>query len=104
MKIIHRKVLKDTFTCDVKEIQAGYLISPYFKNLYLYLTHNELPNTKSAITKVEMLAERYILLYLLLFKLITMPEKETALLAIPGICADKIITLYHSSLLQDGMV
>ena len=25
-------------------------------------------------------------------------EKETALLAIPEICADKIITLYHSSL------
>ena len=26
------------------------------------------------------------------------PEKETALLAIPEICIDKIITLYHSSL------
>ena len=34
----------------------------------------------------------------LLFKLITIPEKETTLLAIPEICADKIITLYHSSL------
>ena len=27
-----------------------------------------------------------------------MPKKETALLAIPEICADKILTLYHSSL------
>ena len=45
-----------------------------------------------------MLAERYILLDFLLFKIITAPEKETALLAIPKICADKIITLYHSSL------
>ena len=34
----------------------------------------------------------------LLFKLVTTPGKETALLAIPEICADKIITLYHSSL------
>ena len=34
----------------------------------------------------------------LLFKLITTPEKETALLAIPEMCTDKIITLYHSSL------
>ena len=34
----------------------------------------------------------------LLFKLITIPEKETALLTIPEICADKIITFYHSSL------
>ena len=39
-----------------------------------------------------------ILLDSLLFKLITTPEKETALLAIPEMCADKINTLYHSSL------
>ena len=45
-----------------------------------------------------MLAERYILLDSLLFKIITTTEKETALLAIPEICADKIITLYHASL------
>ena len=29
---------------------------------------------------------------------VTTPEKETALLAIPETGADKIITLYHSSL------
>ena len=34
----------------------------------------------------------------LLFKLTTVPHKETALLSIPEICADKIITLYHSNL------
>ena len=45
-----------------------------------------------------MLAERHLLLDSLLFKLVTMPEKEMALLAIPEICADEIITLYHSSL------
>ena len=33
----------------------------------------------------------------LLFKLIIIPGKETALLVIPEMCADKIITLYHSS-------
>ena len=52
----------------------------------------------SAMCKVETLAERYILLDSLLFKLNANPEKETALLAIPEVCADKIITLYHSSL------
>ena len=76
----------------------GYLNSPYFKDLYLFLTQNKLPSSKSAIHKVEVLAERYILLDLLLFKLNTSPEKETTLLAIPEICADQIITLYHSSL------
>ena len=43
-----------------------------------------------------MLAERYILLDSLLFKIT--PEKETAVLAVPEMYADKIITLYHSRL------
>ena len=34
----------------------------------------------------------------LLFRLNTSPDKEEALLAIPEVCADQIITLYHSSL------
>ena len=51
---------------------------------------------KSAIRKVETLARKYILLDSLLFKLVTTTEKETALLAIPEKCVNKIITLYHS--------
>ena len=81
---------------EVKEIQAEYLSSPYFKDIYLYLAQNKLPTSKAAIRKVETLAEQHILLDSLLFKIT--PEKETAVLAIPEICADKIITLYHSSL------
>ena len=42
----------------VKEIQAGYLISPYFKDIYLYLAQNKLPSTKTTIHKVEKLAEK----------------------------------------------
>ena len=82
----------------VKEIEVGYLNSPYFKDLYLYLTQNKLPSSKSVICKIEALTERYMLLDLLLFKLNTNSGKETVLLAIPEICADQIITLYHSSL------
>ena len=44
------------------------------------------------------LAQNYILLDQLLFKLITVPDKEKALLAIPEMCADKIISLYHDTL------
>ena len=66
--------------------------------MYLYFTQNKLPSTKTAICKVEMLAERYILLTSLLFKLVTTTEKETALLTISEICADKITMLHHSSL------
>ena len=39
-----------------KEIQTGYLISPYFKDLYLYLAQNKLSSTKTAICKVETFA------------------------------------------------
>ena len=60
----------------IKEIQAGYLVSPYSKDIYLYLTKNKLPNTNTAIQEVETLAERYILLDSLLFKVITTLEKK----------------------------
>ena len=82
----------------IKEIQAGYLSSLYFKDRYLYLVRNRLPSKKAAMKRVELLAEKYILLDSLLFKLTTTTGKETALLAIPETCADKIITLYHSNL------
>ena len=82
----------------IKEIQVGYLNSLYFKDIYQYLVQNMLLSKKSAMRKVEILAEKYISLDSLLFKLTTIPSKKAALLAIPEMCADKIITLYHSSL------
>ena len=58
LKIIQRKVLKGTYLpVTIKEIQAGYLVGPYFKDIYLYLAQNKLPSTKTAIQKVETLAE-----------------------------------------------
>ena len=99
LKVIQRKVLKGThLPVAIKEIEARYLVSPYFKDIYLYLAQNKLLSTKTAIQKVETLAEKYILLDSLLFKIVTTPEKEMALLAKLEVCADKIITLYHSSL------
>ena len=97
LQIIQRKVLKGThLPIEIKEIQTGYLHSPYFKEIYQYLCQNKLPHSKMAITKLETLSERYILLDSLLFRIF--PDKETAVLAIPELCADKIITLYHKSL------
>ena len=63
---------------------------------YLYLSQNRLPSSKSAIRKLETLSEKYVLLDSLLFRI--SPEKETAVLAIPEMCTDKIITLYHKSI------
>ena len=44
------------------------------------------------------ISRKIFLLDSLLFKLVTTPKKETALLAIPETCVNKIITFYHSSL------
>ena len=63
LDIIKRKVLKGThLPITIKELQVGYLTSPYLKDLYLYLAQNKLPSKRSAICKVETLAERFILL------------------------------------------
>ena len=82
----------------IKEVQAGYLSSSFFKDLYKYLAQNIMPHNRHARHKVEALAESFILLDSLLFKLVMTLDKEKALLAIPENCVDKIIELYHSSL------
>ena len=99
LDIIKRKVLKGThLPLTIKEIQAGYLNSPYFKDLYIFLSQNKLPSKRSSIKKVETLAESFVLLDSLIFKLVVMSDKEATVLAIPEICVDKIIALYHTSL------
>ena len=99
LNIIKRKVLKGMhFPLTIKEIQAGYLASSFFKDLYRYLAQNVMPYRRHTRHKVEALAESFILLDSLLFKLVTILDKEKALLVIPETCADKIIELYHTSL------
>ena len=74
-KLIQKFLPKNRLSLTLKEIQARYLTSPYFKDLYLYLAQNKLPSSKSAICRMENLAERFILLDSLLFKIVTTPEK-----------------------------
>ena len=81
----------------IMEIQVGYLDSMFFGDLYSYMAQNKL-TSKNAKHKVLTLSQNYILLDQLLFKLITVPDKEKALLAIPEICTDKIISLCHDTL------
>ena len=98
LKVIQRKVFKGTYLPVMIKRNTGRILAQYFKDIYLYLGQNKLSSTKATIQKVEALAEKYILLDSLLFKIVTTSERETALLVIPEICADKIITLYHTSL------
>ena len=63
LHIIQRKVLKGThLPVEIKEMQAGYLHSPYFREIYQYLSQNKLPHSKLAMKELEALSERYILL------------------------------------------
>ena len=60
----------------IKEIQASNLTSSFFKDLYRYLAQNAMPHKRHARHKVEGLAESFILLDSLLFKLVTIPANE----------------------------
>ena len=58
LEIIRKKLLKGTrLPLIIKEIQAGYLNSLYFKDIYKYLAQNRLPSKKAVVKKVEILAE-----------------------------------------------
>ena len=58
LKVIQRKVLTGMhLPVEIKEIQAAYLNSPYFKDIYLYLAQNKLPSSTATIRKVETLVE-----------------------------------------------
>ena len=54
-----------------------------------------LPHKRHARHKVETLAESFILLDSLLLMLVTIPDKEKALLAIPDRCRQNYRTLPH---------
>ena len=63
LEVIRKKVLKGThLPLTIREIQAGYLNSSYFKDIYLYVAQNRLSVKKAAIKRVEVLAEKYIML------------------------------------------
>ena len=105
LKIIQWKIIKGThLPVTVREIRAGYLVSFYFKDLFLYLAQNKLPGNKTAIRKVKALAGKYILLDSSFFKIVPNPDKAAAVLLIPEVCPGKIITLNHSSLFTGHQV
>ena len=50
LKVIQRKVLRRMhLPVEIKEIHAQYLRSSHFKDIYLYLSQNKLPTSKTAI-------------------------------------------------------
>ena len=67
LEVIRKKVLKGThLPLTIKEIQAGYLSSSYFKDIYLYLTQNRLPAKKAAIKSRDTCREIYIIRFIVI--------------------------------------
>ena len=53
LKVIQREVLRGRqLPVEIKEIQAGYLHSSYFRDIYIYLSQNKLPFSKVVIRKI----------------------------------------------------
>ena len=72
------------------------MYTAHISKIYTYTCHRtSLPYSKPAVRKIEALAGKCILLDSLLFKISS--DKEMAVLAVPETCADRIITLYHTS-------
>ena len=86
------------------KIQAGYLNSPYFKDVYVHLVQNKLPSHNTAIGRTETLVEIYLLLDFLLFRIITTSGKESTVIAMSESSVDRIITLNHFNCYQMYLV
>ena len=63
LEVIQRKVLKGThLPVEIKEIQVGYLCSPYFKDLYQYLLQNKTPLFKISYQKIRNISRKICLI------------------------------------------
>ena len=67
---INHKILRDTkLPLMLKDLEAAYLTSPHFKDVYLHLLQNRAPINKSAAHRLEVNARNYMILDGLLFKI-----------------------------------
>ena len=81
---------------EIKEIQAGYLHSPYFKEIYQYLLQNKLPHSKLAIKKLRGIIRKIHSTRIPTVQ--DLPRKGDSSSGNTRSVCRKIITLYHKSL------
>ena len=100
-KQIERKVLRQThLPIAIRDLQAAYLKSAQFRDIYLYLTQNKGQKTKSKQKQLEQMSEKYIVLDTLLFKITWDKARNEydSVLCIPTSKVDMLLDLYHSTL------
>ena len=98
---INKKVLRDTkLSINLRDLKAGYLTSPHFRDIYLNLTQNKVPLGKGAAMRLEQNARNYMLLDGLLFKMIELADgRLDTVLCIPTSKMRILLETYHSSLI-----
>ena len=101
MKVLNRKILtRSRFPDTLKDLEAAYVQSAYFKDVYEYLRYNKLPNNVRKAYQVQVDANNYFLLGILLFRLHPSKTGETVpVLCVPPSKMDMVLDHYHSSLL-----
>ena len=107
MEQIKRKYLtKLQLPCSLRDMQAAYLNSPHFKDIYLAIGVNKLPNTSRSVRKLESDLRNavYMIHGGLLYKYIQNNAGESEpVLCIPVSKIDIFLELFHSSILSGHM-
>ena len=102
MKIIKRRVLQDYhLPVDARELLNAQKESPHFKEIYQYLNKGTLPVAFRNQKKIINMAENFVLIKNILFKLQVNKKKDDCKIAlcIPDEYCLAIIEMYHGSLL-----
>ena len=78
MKVLNRKILAQSrFPEPIKDLEASYIHSGFFKDIYEYIKYNKLPTNQAKAKQVQINSINYFTLGSILFRLI--PDKT-------GIC------------------
>ena len=101
LQTIKRKVLKQIhLPILLRDMQAAYLGSPYFRDIYLLLQGNISPVSRRRASKVHAMAYNYLLVDQLLYKL----ESDATGEIVPKLCIpqskiDQVLHQFHSTMI-----
>ena len=74
MKVLNRKILAQSrFPEPMKDLEASYIHSGFFKDIYEYIKYNKLPTNQAKAKQVQINSIHYFTLGSILFRLI--PDK-----------------------------
>ena len=100
LRKIQSKVLKNYhLPYDKREVARLQSQCPNFKDVYSYITEGLLPPNKAAAKRVMLIAEEYIVVDRILFKLVLKDDEQCLKLAVPQVLVPFVISLHHDNLL-----